>query len=194
MGVNNMSTKSAELDTSSVSTEKSLHRSFPSFAECVEEDWLHPSREASFSQQDPDILSSQKDNWSERIWNHEGNSQVYVSAQNMQRTGSALATDLNNISQESLMADRSNKSICHKNALGTQFHQTSDSLLSETSPAGSPESQTSDSSIATSERSSDEDAVYIPHDRDRSISCGQSSLFGELQSAVFNSLITSLES
>ena len=200
--VNNI-TKSAELDTSPVSTEKSLYRSFPSFAECVEEDWLHPSREASFSQQDPDILSSQKDNWSERIWNHEGNSQVYVSAQNMQRTGSALATDLNNISQESLMADRSNKSICHKNALGTQFHQTSDSLLSETSPAGSPESQTSDSSIATSDissdstsssRSSDEDAVYIPNDRDRSISCGQSSLFGELQSAVFNSLITSLES
>ena len=96
-----------------------------------------------------------------------------------------------------------NKTLYDKNVLSSQLHQTSDSLLSETSPAGSPESQASDSGSATSEvssdstnslRSSDEESVYIPHDRDRSISCGQSSLFGELQSVVFNSLITSLES
>ena len=99
--------------------------------------------------------------------------------------------------------EKINKPHYEKNGSSSQLHQTSDSLLSETSPAGSPESQTSDSGSATSEvssdsnsslRSSDEESVYLPHDRDRSISCGQSSLFGELQSVVFNSLITSLES
>lgn len=91
---------------------------------------------------------------------------------------------------------------------------TSDSLLSETSPAGSPDSGTNSLSEASSTTSTsmmtfNETQCDFKPDlllqqppspsssssstSDKSFSCGQTSLFGELQSVVFNSLIASLE-
>jgi len=197
-------TRSTMTDISSGPQAKSFQHSFPSFTECVEEDWFTQNTESSCSQgPEHTFLSSQKDRLSERKWDNDSDIQSFASTSNGATTGVMTAMEPNNEYQDESLPDTSSKSTCNTNVLSSQFRQTSDSLLSETSPAGSPESQTSDSGSATSDlsndstnssRSSDEDSVYIPHDRDRSISCGQSSLFGELQSVVFNSLITSLES
>jgi len=195
---------------SEVSQKKQSRNSSSPLNECVQdEDWFSQCSESSSCHQSQGqrLLSfHQKD--TERMWQKESGIQFFEST-----SSNTSVTDMNTKTVESNgisyrgeldIPQNTNKTVYDKNAsLSSQLHQTSDSLLSETSPAGSPESQASDSGSATSEvssdstnslRSSDEESVYIPHDRDRSISCGQSSLFGELQSVVFNSLITSLES
>jgi hypothetical protein len=186
-------------------TKPTTHpNAFPSLSECVEEDWFVQNSESSCIQiQEQANMPYQKDRFSQNKWHRDSNSQYFVPTSNSNMTDTTNTIDPNIVYREESSPAISIKSTCDKNGVSSQLHQTSDSLLSETSPAGSPESQTSDSGSATSElsndstnssRSSDEDSVYIPHDRDRSITCGQSSLFGELQSVVFNSLITSLES
>ena len=146
-------------------------------------------------------MSCQKDTDSQSKCHIQSDSHYIVPTSNTTMSDASKKIDPYSEYREDSMPSTSIKSTCDKNGLSSQLHQTSDSLLSETSPAGSPESQTSDSAVSelsndstNSARSSDEESVFIAHDRERSITCGQSSLFGELQSVVFNSLITSLES
>ena len=178
---------------SSISQKKQMSETSMSLNQCMEDDdWFSQCPESSSCEQgqEQSLLS-----FHERKWQSESDIQSYDSTS----CNTSLPERTTKSVESSDKSFQNDFNIPKK----SQLHQTSDSLLSETSPAGSPESQTSDSGSATSEvssdsnnslRSSDEESVYIPHERDRSISCGQSSLFGELQSVVFNSLITSLES
>ena len=197
--------RSTMTDMSLVQQSKSSQHSFPTFTECVEEGWFTQNSESSCNQgQDHTFLPSQNNRLSDRTWDKTNNDIRSFASTNKEAASDAnKAISPKTVYQIDSVLDTSTKSTCNTNVLSSHFRQTSDSLLSETSPAGSPESQTSDSGSATSDlsndstnssRSSDEESVFMPHDRDRSITCGQSSLFGELQSVVFNSLITSLES
>ena len=201
--VNKSGTQNTMEDTSVLQTKSSPH-SLSSFTECVDEDWFTQNVEGScpHSQEVTSIIS-EKASLSERPWHNNSDIQSIAATSNATIITGINSEDnkFNNSYQQSSDPDLVNKDSFNKSGLKLQLHQTSDSLLSETSPAGSPESDTSDSATSdmssdstNSSKSSDEETVYIPHDRDRSISCGQSSLFGELQSVVFNSLITSLES
>merc|ERR1719288_78940 len=171
-----------------------------------DDDWFSHYQESSYcgQGQEQSVLPFHlKDSYNERKWQRESDIQPYESTSTnnslTERTTKSVLSNDNSHTGDFDIPKNIDKPLFDKNGLSSQLHQTSDSLLSETSPAGSPESQTSDTGSATSEvssdsnsslRSSDEESVYLPHDRDRSISCGQSSLFGELQSVVFNSLIT----
>ena len=196
---------------SSVSQKNVTPGSSMSLNPCMEDDdWFsHYQESSSCGQgQEQSVLPFHlKDSYNERKWQRESDIQPYESTSAnyslTERTTKSVLSNDNSHTGDFDIPKNINKPLFDKNGLSSQLHQTSDSLLSETSPAGSPESQTSDTGSATSEvssdstnslRSSDEESVYLPHERDRSISCGQSSLFGELQSVVFNSLITSLES
>ena len=196
---------------SSVSQKNVTSGTSMSLNPCMEDDdWFSHCQESSSCDQgrQQSVLPFHlKDSYNERKWQRESDIQPYESTSTnnslTERTTKAVMSNEKSYQGDFDIPKNINKPLYDKNGLSSQLHQTSDSLLSETSPAGSPESQTSDTGSATSEvssdstnslRSSDEESVYLPHERDRSISCGQSSLFGELQSVVFNSLITSLES